>query len=368
MNNIHEEQKSYAKQLVEEASALESQDPVKAKYNLLQAAEIFVKLSYADKVNEDRLLAAAELLANRAQHIGEKRSSITPINNEFTSQKSGITFDEVIGVDSVKEQLELAIILPFKHPEVYKHYNKKMKGGIVMYGPPGCGKSMIAEAAANEAGLTFFHVKPSDIMNKYVGETEKNLSELFEKARSQPSIIFFDEFEVLGGDRSTATQHTKEVISQLLTEMDGLGTKDQKIFCIAATNEPWNIDIALMREGRFGTSIFVPPPDIHGRAALFQHHLKGRPIEAVDYYELAKLTKLWSGADIKGACEKAVSNAIKESLKTKKVRNITQQDLLDGIKSTHSTTQTWLRKAREQIQKNHDTERFSEIVEFDMLE
>jgi len=365
MNVLHEQKKSYAKQLVEEAMLLEKDNPQQSRLNYLEAAEIFLSLSYENPEFEERYVRAAELFGKRAQSLKKKKkSTITVLKTEMQPQKDGITFADVIGVEDVKEQLRLLVIEPFKHPEIYEHYNKNLKGGIVMYGPPGCGKSLIAEATANEAGLAFFHVKPSDIMSKYVGETEKNVAELFEKARTQPSIIFFDEFEVLGGDRGKATEHTKEVISQLLTEMDGLGTKSQAIFCIAATNEPWNIDVALLRDGRFGSSVFVPPPNVHAREYLFQHHLKGRPVDEMNYQLIAENTEHFSGADIKGACEKAVTYAIRDSIESGDLRNITFIDIEKSILDAQSVTQTWFTRAQEQLKKRKEVDRYPEIMRY----
>jgi len=363
---MHEQQKAYAKSLVQEAMFLEKEDPEQAQRHYLESADIFLRLSNIDKVNEEKFLRAAELFCLRAKQLKQRKvkTQIIPLNPTLEGKKEGITFEDVVGMESVKEQLQLLIIEPFKHPELYEYYNKPLKGGIVMYGPPGCGKSLMAEAVAQEAGLQFFHVKPSDIMSKFVGETEKNLAALFEKAREQASLIFFDEFEVLGGDRNNATEHTKEIISQLLTEMDGLGTKDQKIFCIAATNEPWNIDIALLREGRFGSTVFIPPPDQEARKAMFEHHLKNRPITEVNYSLLSEHTKNWSGADIKGAIEKAVTEVIKKSIEADEKFDIAHENLLHGIENTRSHTKTWFKKAKEQLEQRHESDRFPEVSEF----
>ena len=161
-----------------------------------------------------------------------------------------------------------------------------------MYGPPRCGKSLIAKATASEAGAQFIHVKSSDLKSKFVGETEKNIAELFENARGQkPTIIFFDEFESLGSDRTDAPAHDKSAVAQLLTEMDGMDSNDQQILLLEETNEPWSIDPALRREGRFGTTLFIPPPDVKSRKEILGIILAQRPTKEIDYDILAKLTE-----------------------------------------------------------------------------
>ena len=232
-----------------------------------------------------------------------------------------------------------------------------------MYGPPGCGKSMIAEATANEASVNFFHVKSSDLKSKFVGETEQNIAELFEKVReNQPAIIFFDEFESLGGDRTDSQGYERSAVSQFLTEMDGMDTKNQQILLLAATNEPWSIDPALRREGRFGKTIFVPPPDKKARQEILFSILQKRPVENIDYNELANLTDGFSGADIKSMCETATDIPLKESLKTKVKRNISMDDLRAAIAKSQSVIRQWFDKAGKQVRSKKLEESFPDAV------
>jgi len=350
-----------AKRLILNAQKYEKTDPNRARKNYLEAAEIALLLSETDKINSQRWLKLAKSLYNKSQ-------TIKVVNENFEEKKkvSNISFASIGGLKELKEEIRFKIIEPLKHPNVFAHFGKKAGGGILMYGPPGCGKSLIAEATANEAKAAFFHVKASDLKSKYVGETEKNISELFEKARkNQPSIIFFDEFEALGSDRSNSPVHEKNAVAQLLTEMDGLGNKNKKILLLAATNEPWSIDSALRRPGRFDDTLFVPPPDFVARHEIFKIHLKNKPLhENVNIVELARLSKGLSGADIMSVCERAADIPLKEYFKSGKLRQITMNDFHAALKKNKSIITQWFRKARIQLEKNNSINDFPELSRY----
>ena len=381
-----------AERLIREAKEIEQNHPKEARQKYLEAAEIMLYLSIQDKVNEQRYTQFANELYNKAKYLDpndplesgkghhehnhdhntkalHKEVQQNQTDNFDATQyisDTKLSFKDIGGLEDLKEEIRFKIIEPLKHPELFAYYGKKMGGGILMYGPPGCGKTLIAEATANECNATFFHVKSSDLKSKYVGETEKNIAELFEKARAmQPSIIFFDEFEALGNDR-TASAHAHEVstVAQLLTEMDGMGTKDQKILLLAATNEPWSIDPALRREGRFGDTLFIPPPDEESRRSILQIHMKDRPMEKMNWEELAKLTEHFSGADIKGVCESATDIPLKEYFKTKKQRAITMNDFQIAKEKTNSIVIPWFKKAEKVVKERKMSESFMSMINF----
>ncbi|MBI4451615.1 ATP-binding protein [Candidatus Woesearchaeota archaeon] len=315
--------------------------------------------------------AAALLNASRtAPSFTEKKQCITLANqlyetsqvagNELTKDESTIKatiirkpktrFRDIAGLEAVKQEIRMKILAPFQYPEVFRRFGKKPGGGVLMWGPPGCGKSLLAEATAGEADATFFNVKASDLKSKYVGETERNIAALFNAARAEPAaIIFFDEFEAIGGDRSTATAHERNFVSQLLTEMDSVGNKDQKMLFIAATNMPWAVDVALRREGRFGTTVYIPPPDLESRQGILAMHLTGRPVEpAINLDYIAKHSEGFSGADIKAVVEKAADAALKDFLATGQLRPMTNADFQTALSAQRSNTQQWLATARKQ--------------------
>jgi transitional endoplasmic reticulum ATPase len=343
-----------AKQYIVHAQQLEQQGSPDAKRSFLTAAKLLVDASKQSTVTEakSRYVDVANALYWRAQTLdggvqvaGESgASAVDERIKGMLIAKPQTRFKDIAGLESVKQDIRLKIIEPFKHPEVFKKYGKKVGGGILMFGPPGCGKSLLAEATAGEADVAFFNVKASDLKSKYVGETEQNIAALFKAAREQPrgAIIFFDEFEALGGERDTAGVHERNFVSQLLTEMDSVGNKHQRILLIAATNVPWAIDIALRREGRFGTTVFVPPPDEEARTSILASRMKERPLaKNIDFAKLAQVTESFSGADIVSLAEAATDIPLKEFLVTKRTRDITMDDFEDALAKKTPSTRPW---------------------------
>jgi transitional endoplasmic reticulum ATPase len=341
--------------IVEIAKRQEKSNPKEASKYYLEAAQMLLEHAKSHPKNREEKIKMSEKMYKKARRLKNKK---------FESKKSNLGFDSIGGLEELKEEIRFKIIQPMEDPELFKYYGKSVGGGILMYGPPGCGKSLIAKATAYEAKVNFIHVKSSDLKSKFVGETEKNIAELFEKAREkQPTIIFFDEFEVLGMDRSVGKSHEKSAVAQLLTEMDGMDAKEQQILLLAATNEPWSIDPALRREGRFGTTIFIPPPDEEAREAILKLHMTNRPVEEIDYLRLAKETKNLSGADLKAVCEIATSIPLKESYKTKIKRKITMVDMRAAIGKTKSIMTQWFNMAKEQVIKRRLEDQFSDLID-----
>ena len=227
------------------------------------------------------------------------------------------TWDDVGGLEETKLQLREVIEWPLKYPELYRHLNSKPPNGILLFGPPGTGKTLIAKALAHETEINFISVKGPEFLSKWVGESEKAVRETFRKARSAaPCIIFFDEVDAIAGlrGRSAGSQVTEQVVSQLLTEMDGLeGLKD--VILLAATNRPDMLDPALLRSGRFGRHIEIPMPDLESRVKIFNIHLKNKPLaKNIDINKLAQDFEGYTGADIQSVCEEATLLTIRKTL------------------------------------------------------
>lgn len=344
------------------AQKQEKKHPAKAAQNYLEAAQALLQLSNDNPEKEKEFIAEANRLYTKAKKLKKEDSYTAGV----VKNSGKINFDSVGGLQDLKEEIRFKIIEPMKRPKLYSYYGKSIGGGILMHGPPGCGKSLIAKATATEAGTSFMHVKSSDLKSKFVGETEKNIAELFEKAREQqPVIIFFDEFEVLGGDRTESLAHEKNAVAQLLTEMDGMDTKDNdnQILLLAATNEPWSIDPALRREGRFGTTIFVTPPDFEARKEILRINMEDRPTKNLDYDRLAEMTEGFSGADMKAVCEQATNIPLRETLQTKVKRKISMKDMETAIEENKSVMKQWFAKAKEQVERRNLTDAFPELVE-----
>jgi transitional endoplasmic reticulum ATPase len=280
--------------------------------------------------------------------------------------KERVTFEDIGGLSAVKEQIRKRIILPFSKPSLFQRFKKRVGGGILLYGPPGCGKTLLARATAGECKASFFNVAISDVLDMYIGESERKLSALFEKARSgAPSVMFFDELEALAGKR----QHTREsasskMVSQFLAEMDGFSQNNHGVLIIGATNVPWAVDSAFRRPGRFDRVLFVPPPDQDARRAILQRLLDARPSQGCDAASIARKTAGFSGADLEHVVELASDVAIDASLKEGRETPILQQHLEEALQDAKPTTLEWLTTARNYARYANEGGQYDEVLSF----
>ena len=270
--------------------------------------------------------------------VSDNKTNIETDNKNNISSKK-ITFDDVIGLDNVKELIYQMVVYPYKYREIYKAFRRESGGGLLLYGPPGTGKTMIAKAIANEIDAKFFPIKCSDIVDKWYGESEKKIKKLFDEAKKyEKSIIFFDEFEALGVNRDEESSHAvKMVVSELLSQIDGFDSKGNTMLLIASTNRPWSIDSALLRSGRFNKKIYIGLPNQLSRCNLLIHELKDLPIDKIDYEQVANKTEGYSSADVVELCNEAKDIAIKRSISLNQVSPITQDDLLNATSQVTST-------------------------------
>ncbi|MFJ5043112.1 ATP-binding protein [Streptomyces sp. NPDC088719] len=255
---------------------------------------------------------------------------------------------DVGGMHEVKERLEAAFLAPMRNPELRRLFGKSLRGGLLLYGPPGCGKTFIARAVAGELGARFLSVSVNDVLDMWIGNSERNMHEVFETARRlAPCVVFLDELDALGAKRSrTATSGMRNTVNQLLTELDGVDGANEGVFVLAATNIPWDVDIALRRPGRLDRTLLVLPPDAAAREAILRYHLRERPIESVDLGKLVKVTEDFSGADLAHLCESASETALLDSARSGTVRMINMKDLLAAAKAVRPSTEPWFATAR----------------------
>lgn len=279
------------------------------------------------------------------------------------AERPTLRLADVGGMIEVKKRLETSFLLPLRNPELSKLYNKSLRGGLLLYGPPGCGKTYIARAIAGELDAKFFTISISDILHPLFGQSERNLHDVFQYARRHaPCVLFIDEVDALGSRRSSVTSDLlRGVVNQLLTELDGVAGENEGVFVLAATNQPWEVDSALRRPGRLDRTALVSPPDVDARAEIFRHHLVGRPIEGVELATLAKATPGFSGADIAYVCELAAELALQASVASGVPRMIGMGDLSAALAEVPASTVVWLNTARNFVEYGQEDPAFDEL-------
>jgi SpoVK/Ycf46/Vps4 family AAA+-type ATPase len=266
----------------------------------------------------------------------------------FGTERPGLALADVAGMAEVKSRLEAAFLAPMRNPELRKLYGKSLRGGLLLYGPPGCGKTFIARAVAGELGARFMAVSFADVVDMYIGSSERNIHEIFEAAReSSPCVIFLDEVDALGQKRSQLrSTPMRSAVNQLLLELDDVTGGNDGVFVLAATNHPWDVDSALRRPGRLDRTLLVLPPDEEARAAVFRYHLRERPVAGIQLAALAARTDGYSAADIAHVCESAAELALLDSARTGQVRMIGQDDLLAAVGQVRPSLGPWFESAR----------------------
>ncbi len=339
------------------------------------------KAAYACDMTGDRQRAEsyrhlANALAPRPAPDTSEEAKVVPLRvisgggeeerGRFEVEAADTRLADVAGMDEVKRRLDLAFLAPMRNPEIRRMYGKSLRGGMMLYGPPGCGKTFIARATAGELGARFMAIGISDVLDMWLGQSERNLHEIFETARrSAPCVLFFDEIDALGRKRNLVRQSSeRNVVNQLLAELDSVGANNEGVFVLAATNHPWDVDAALRRPGRFDRVLLVLPPDKPAREAIVRLHLRERPVGDIDAAWIASKTEDFSGADLAHLCESAAELAMEESLSTGKARPIQQADFKRALTQVKSSTRAWFDTARNYAQFANEGGVYDDLLAF----
>ncbi len=278
-----------------------------------------------------------------------------------------LTFEDVGGMDALKEQIRMNIIYPFQHPELYAAYGKKAGGGIMLYGPPGCGKTYMARATAGELGANFYFLELNEILDMWVGQSEKHLSGLFKTARdNKPSVIFIDEIDAIGAKRSEVrSSGIRLTVTQLLTEMDGLASQNDQLLVMGATNTPWDVDAAFRRPGRFDRVLFVPPPDQQARIEVLKLHIRGRKIAPdISWASVADKCEHYSGADLASLVDRACELVLADAIKHGNFRDVKQADFQRALGDMRPSTMEWLRRAKNYVKYANQDGFYTDLAQY----
>ncbi|MFC5813718.1 ATP-binding protein [Nonomuraea harbinensis] len=295
-------------------------------------------------------------------------SSVTHERSTAEVERSGFSFADVAGMDEVKEALRVKLLLPMQQPELFAAFGKRAGGGVLLYGPPGAGKTHLARAAAGELGAAFVSVGLADILDMYIGSSERNLRATFDLARRhRPCVLFFDEVDALAARRSDMRQtHNRQLVNQFLAELDGVDQNaNEGVLVLAATNAPWYIDVAFRRPGRFDQLVFVPPPDADARAAILRILCRDKPLAEVDFGAVAKVTDQFVGADLKGVVDRAVEAKLQESIRAGRPVPLSTRDLLAAAKTARPTSvREWMATARNYVMHANESGAWDDLMPY----
>ena len=281
-------------------------------------------------------------------------------------ESAPITLADIGGLDDVKRRLEISFIGPMRSPDLRQAYRISLRGGMLLWGPPGCGKTLVARAVAGEMGAQFINVALNDVLSMWLGNSEKNIHAVFESARNQaPALLFFDELDALGHKRTGfANTSGRNVVAQMLMEMEGVASDNTGVYMLAATNQPWAVDPALRRPGRFDRTILVLPPDEAARRAILAYHLKDRPVAPLDLRPFVAETEGFSGADLGLVCRDAAELAMAESLASGTVRPIDAADLATALKGVRPSTLEWIATAQNFAADSRSSGEYDGLLEY----
>lgn len=296
--------------------------------------------------------------------IGDSSETIAPVE----PSGENITLADVGGLQAVKDRLNESFLAPMRNAAIAKAFGKSLRGGLLLYGPPGCGKTFVARAVAGELKANFMAVTMTDILDSHIGETEKNIKAIFDKARSNaPTVLFLDEVDALGLRRGSLTggaSWLRQMVNQLLMEMDSLSSNNDGLYVLAATNHPWDLDEALLRPGRLDRTVLVTAPDEPARESILRYHLERRPIAGIDLKWISAQTDGFSGADLEHLCTTAAEKAMMQSIERNEVLPVDMKHIHLALKEVKPSTLPWLESARNVVRFSNENGRYDELSDY----
>lgn len=302
----------------------------------------------------------------RPAFVEEEPEPLGP-NDVGALEKSEVRISDVGGMADVKRQLDLSLFGPLRNPELVKAFGVSARGGLLLYGPPGCGKTFLARAVAGELGANFYPVGISDVMHPIFGQSEQRMHEIFEIARrNTPCVLFFDELDALGHRRSQLSGGSglRPLVNQLLAELDPATESNEGLYVLGATNHPWDVDAALRRPGRFDRMILVALPDEEARVAIVKYHLRERPLEGINLKSIAKRTEGRSGADLAHICNTATQFAMADSISSGQVRPVRMADIDTAIAQVGPSAGGWFDTARNVVEFSNSDGSYDELAKY----
>ncbi|MEB3906583.1 ATP-binding protein [Mycobacterium ulcerans] len=282
-------------------------------------------------------------------------------------QRSQVRLADITGMADAKQQLELSLLGPLRNPELMKAYKVSARGGLLLYGPPGCGKSYLAKAVSGELGASFYQVGIADVLHRWFGDSERSIRAVFDNARrNAPCVLFFDEVDALGHRRSalSGSAGLRTVVNSILEELDSAASSNDGVYVLGATNAPWDVDPALRRPGRFDRMIFVGLPDAEARAGIVRVHLRDRPVAGIDPRAIANRTDGFSGADLAHICDSATQIAMAESMRAGQVRPVMMADIDAAAAQIRPSTGPWFETARNVVEFANNDGTYDDLAKY----